>query len=51
MIGSNAVAGSDHHGEFVERGCHSQVPVAGVDTELVVAATQVLDEGVAADYH
>ncbi len=33
FVGSNAVAGSDHHGEFVERGCHSEVPVVGVDTE------------------
>ena len=51
LIGSNAVAGSDHHGEFVERGCHSEMPVAGVDTELVVAATQVLDERVSTDHH
>ena len=39
LIGSNAVAGLDHHGEFVERGCHSEVAVVGVDTELVVASS------------
>ena len=35
MIGSNAMAGSDHHGEFVERSCHTEMPAVGVDTELV----------------
>ena len=39
FVGSNAAAGSDHDGEFVERGCHSEVPVAGVDAELVVASS------------
>ena len=49
--GPDAVTGSDRFGELVERGRDSQVVGSGVDAEFVVAATQVLDEGVTADHH
>jgi hypothetical protein len=43
--------GSDHYGEFVERGGDSEVSTSGVHAEFVVAAAQVLYERVPADHH
>ena len=41
---------SDRDGQFIERCRESQVLVAGVDAEFVVAASNVLDERMTADH-
>jgi hypothetical protein len=40
---------SDGSGEFVEGGCDAKTAVAGFEPEFVVAAPQVLDEGMPCD--
>jgi hypothetical protein len=42
---------SDRRGQLVECGSDAQLFVSSVDAEFVVASSEVLDEGVAADDH
>jgi hypothetical protein len=41
---------SDRYGELIECGRETQALSAGFDTEFVVAAPDVLEEGVSADH-
>jgi len=47
----DSVTRSEYSGEFVEGRGDPEMPIPGVDSELVVAATQVLHEGVTPNDH